>query len=129
MFNIIIAWLKAFWKNNICDDFPAHWPPECAACNAGSCDGCSVRKYPDSLGDLDEDEEKNINWSSGQDDVPPAPEGIQVLSLGKSSHRYIAAKDKDIEDAIALLHALEVKHPQVKDDCVPIRHCLLKALI
>jgi hypothetical protein len=82
MFQIIINWLKAFWTNCICDDFPKDWPQECFMCNAGSCDGCSVRKYPDSLGDLDE--EKNINWSSGQDDVALVGVGYQkVQSEGK----------------------------------------------
>lgn len=135
MFKVIIVWLGAFWRRNICDTFEnvcPHAHPECIMCNAGSCDGCSVHKYPDSLGNLDaelDEELKNINFSSGQDDVPPAPEGIIVMSEGKASKAYIRAKDEDIERAIVLLHALEVKHPQAKDDCTPIRHCLLRALI
>jgi hypothetical protein len=133
MFQNIINWLKAFWTNHICAEFPKDWPQECFMCNAGSCDGCSVHKYPDSLGDLDEEE--NINWSSGQDDVPRAPDGIVVFSEGKASKAYIEAKDTDIRAAddrvVRCLNHLcgntEVDQDYLADTLREAHSCLMRA--
>ena len=79
--------------------------PECLDCDK-DCKGCSVHKYPDSLGDLDEDHVPNVNWSSGQDDVPPAPNGMLVFSTGKVGQALKKSKGDDVRISYHLATSL-----------------------
>lgn len=127
----IINWLKAWWKANVCDTFENVHPnynPQCSACNKGgeACPTCPFvdkdynplaatdaemkRAFKEAL---DEDYTPNINWSSGQDDVPPAPEGMRVYSKGKLSMAYINAKDEDIQAALdVVMQAISANSPE-----------------
>jgi hypothetical protein len=123
MFKIIIAWLGAFWRRNICDTFENVHPnyhEQCSACNKGGeeCSTCPFRDKTyipkmDFGPEVEYDEGGNINWSSGQDDVPPAPEGVVVMSEGKASRAYIEAKDKDIQAALdVVMQAISANSPE-----------------
>lgn len=93
---------------------------KCFECNEGgdTCPTCPFRDknyIPESdFGPYAEyDEGGNINWSSGQDDVPRPPDGIITFSEGRASKAYIEAKDKDIQAALDIvMQAISANSPE-----------------
>jgi len=93
---------------------------KCSDCNEGgdTCPTCPFRDknyIPESdFGPYAEyDEGGNINWSSGQDDVPRPPDGIITFSEGRASKAYIEAKDKDIQAALDIvMQAISANSPE-----------------
>jgi len=82
----------------------------------------------------------NINWSSGQDDVPRPPDGIITFSKGKASKAYIEAKEKDIQEALDVVNTLEPiiteglleymgEFETLKKGLIEIRGHLMRALL
>jgi hypothetical protein len=69
-----------------------------------------------------------INWASGQDDVPAAPEGIIVMSEGKAAKAYIEAKEADIEKAVVLTNSL-LESLNIDDNITPIQLEIIKSTV
>lgn len=114
--------------------FP-NFHPQCSDCNKGgdACPTCPFRDKDykpvvDVGPEYEYDEGGNINWSSGQDDVPRPPDGIITFSEGKASRAYIEAKEKDIKTGMIIL-AATIETLQNTEDITPMhREAILHSM-